>query len=133
MISSFPDAGYLIRRRPHLSPGRRLRSNLPRGPCHAFLEKTERKRLLRYDLLQITSLAPQVLDLIGRCRTRRVARKALLPGLQELLRPAVLQALSDAFTAAQPGNAVLARKAVQHDPDLPFSRILLAGRPTGCP
>ena len=42
--------------------------------------------------------------------------------------PAVIQALSDAFAAAQFRNAVLALQAVQHDPDLLFGRVLLARR-----
>jgi hypothetical protein len=38
--------------------------------------------------------------------------------------------LGDALTTAQLGNAVLALQAVQHDPDLLFSRILFARGPT---
>ena len=49
-----------------------------------------------------------------------------LPAFQELLRPAVVKALGDPLPAAQLGDAVLAAQARQHNPDLLFSRILLA-------
>ena len=47
----------------------------------------------------------EVLDLVGGRRTRRVAGQAPLAGFQELLRPAVVQALGDALAAAQLGDA----------------------------
>src|SRR3546814_11988926 len=45
----------------------------------------------------------------------------------ELLRPGVIQALGNAFLAAQLGDAVLAAQAIQHDADLVFGREVPAG------
>src|SRR5690606_18669000 len=45
-----------------------------------------------------------------------------LARFHELLRPGVIQALGDAFLAAQLGNAVLAAQAFKHDADLVFGR-----------
>jgi hypothetical protein len=50
-------------------------------------------------------------------------------GLQELLRPAVVQPFGDTFPSAELGNTGLATQAVQNDTDLLLSRIVLAGRP----
>ena len=47
---------------------------------------------------------------------------------QELLGPDIIEALGDAFLAADLSDAVLAAKAVQHDPDLVFGREMAAGR-----
>ena len=44
----------------------------------------------------------------------------LLPSFEELLGPAVIQALRYALSPTQLGNAVFALQAVQHDPDLLF-------------
>jgi hypothetical protein len=114
MISSFSEAGYLIRRRPH--------------PDHAFFEQPQFQRLFGHDLFQVMGLATQMLDLVDGGRTRRVAGQPLLAGFEELLRPVVIEALGNAFAPAQRGNAVLATQAFQHDADLLFRRILLAGR-----
>src|SRR6476661_6367956 len=115
MISSFSQAGYLIRRRP-------IRD-------HAFFEQAQVQGLLGDDLLQRPGFPAQVLDLAAGRRPRGVARKAPLASLQELLRPGVIQALGDAFTPAQLRDAVLATQTVQHDADLLLGRILLARRP----
>jgi len=106
MISSFSDAGYLILRLPH--------------PRACFFEKAQLQRLLSNKLLQITCLPAQVLHLVSGCRTSRIAGKPALAGLHELLRPCVIQALGNAFLAAQLGNAVIAAQAFQHDPYLLF-------------
>ena len=50
--------------------------------------------------------------------TRLPAGQALLAGLQELLRPAVIQVLVDLFPTAQLRNALFAAKPLQHNPDL---------------
>src|SRR3546814_13891704 len=50
-----------------------------------------------------------------------------LAGFHELLRPGVIQALGNAFLAAQLGDAVLAAQAIQHDADLVFGREVPAG------
>ena len=43
-----------------------------------------------------------------------------LAGFQEFLRPGVVEALCNPFLAAELSEAVLAAKAIQHDPDLVF-------------
>jgi len=57
-------------------------------------------------------------------------RQALLPGLQELLRPAVLQAPGNELSPAQRGDAVLATEPLQNDPGVLLGRIVLPGGPT---
>ena len=83
-------------------------------------EKLEIIRLLGHDLLKGPRFTTKVRHLAARRRTRRVARQPALAGFQELLRPAVIKTLGDAFPAAQLGNARLAPKPVQHNPDLLF-------------
>ena len=68
-----------------------------------------------------------MLHFIGRRSTRRIARKTPLTGLHELVRPFVIDGLGDAIAPAQPRDAVLTKKAVQHDPDLLFRRMMFAG------
>lgn len=48
---------------------------------------------------------------------------------QEFLRPAVVEAFCYAFTAAELGNAALATKPFQHNPDLLFGRMVFACGP----
>ncbi len=52
-----------------------------------------------------------------------------LAGFHERLRPAVVEALGNAFAVAQLGYRVLAAQAVQHDADLLFGGVTLARRP----
>jgi hypothetical protein len=95
---------------------------------HAFFEQPQFKGLFGNHFLQIACLTAQVFDL-GRCRcARRVARQTFLASFEELLGPAVVEALCDALSPTQLGNAVFALQTVQHDPDLLFRRVLLAGR-----
>jgi len=85
---------------------------------HAFFEQPQLKGLFGNHFLQIACLTAQTLDLgRGRC-TRGVTGKAFLASFKELLGPAVVQALGNAFTAAQLCNAVLALQAVQRACDL---------------
>ena len=70
--------------------------------------------------------AAPVLDLARGRLAGGIPRKPLLAGFQELLRPAVVEALGDPFPTAQLGDAVLAAQAREHNPDLLFSRISLA-------
>jgi hypothetical protein len=49
-------------------------------------------------------------------------------GLQEFLRPAVIQALGNAFTAAQLGNDGFTAQAVQHNADFLLRRMRVARR-----
>jgi hypothetical protein len=104
MISSFSDAGYLIRRRPH--------------PRRCFFQQTVLECQVGNAFLQGTGFAAQVLHFAGGRSAGGVTGQATLAGFHELLRPGVIQALSDAFLAAQLGNAVLATQAVEHDTDL---------------
>jgi hypothetical protein len=113
MISSFSDAGYLIRRRPH--------------PRRCFFQQTVLECQVGNAFLQGTGFAAQVLHFAGGRSTGGVAGQATLAGFHELLRPGVIQALSDAFLAAQLGNAVLATQAVEHDTDLVLGRKMAPG------
>jgi len=66
-------------------------------------------------------LALEVLDFtIGR-RPGRVPGQSALAGFQELFRPAVIQALGNAFAPAQLGDRMLPAQAIQHHADLFFS------------
>src|SRR5450631_65581 len=115
MISSFSEPGYLIPRLPH--------------PRSCFFEQTQFECLLGNDLLQGPRLTAKVRHLAARGRSCRVARQPTLAGFEELLRPTVIKTLGDTLPTAQLGNAGFAPKAVQDNPDLLFSRILLARRP----
>src|SRR3954451_8639121 len=96
-------------------------------PDHAFFEETVLERQLGHHLLQSPRLPTQILDLIARGLTHRVASQALLAGLQELLRPAVIKVLDDALAPAQLGDTVLAAQPIEHDADL-----LLRREPPAC-
>ena len=69
------------------------------------------------------------MHLAGGRGTGGVAGQPALAGLHELLRPGVIQALGDAFLAAQLGDAVLAAQPIQHDADLVFGREMPPGLP----
>src|SRR6202023_2351322 len=85
---------------------------------HAFFEQTVFQRQFRHNFLQGAGLTAQILHLVrGRC-ARRVAGEPLLPRLEEILRPAVIQVLDDSLAPAQFGDALLAAQAFKHDTDL---------------
>src|SRR5690606_23713745 len=107
MISSFSDTGYLILARPH--------------PRSCFFKQTVFQRQVGNAFLERTSLSAQILDLITGRSTSSIARQSALAGFHELLGPGVIQALRDAFLAAQFGNAVFAAQTIENDPDLVFS------------
>ena len=67
--------------------------------------------MLGNDFFQLQGLALEVFDFAGGRRPRRVAGQAPLAGFQELLRPAVVEALGDAFAAAKLGDRDLATQA----------------------
>src|SRR6266446_2747556 len=96
---------------------------------HAFFEKTQLERLLGNNFLQLSRLTTQILDLAARGRSRRIAGKPPLAGLQELLGPTVVKALGNPLAPAQFRNAVLAAQTIQHNADLLLCRILFPCRP----
>src|SRR6056297_686296 len=93
---------------------------------HAFFEQTVFKGQVSDDLLECRRFRAQLLDLRRGRLTGSIPCKALLACFQEFLRPRVVKALADAFTAAERGNTLFAAQACQHDPDLLFGRILFA-------
>src|SRR5665213_457158 len=95
----------------------------------AVCEQPQLQRLFGNNLLQSGGLAAQILHLIAGCRTRRVPRQPTLASFEELLRPDVIEALSNALTPAQFCDAVVSAQPVQHNPDLVFRREVPPCRP----
>jgi len=114
MISSLFGPRCLIRGRPQ--------------PLSRFFEQPVFKAEIGHQLLQCESLSAQVLHLASIRLAGCITGQPLLAGVEEFLRPAVIQALGDAFLAAKLGNAVLATKARQNNPDLLLRRMQLARR-----
>ena len=81
MISSFSEAGYLIRRLP-------IRDR-------AFFEQPQFEGLLGNHLLQFLRLTPKLSNLIRRGGSGGIPSKPPLAGLEEFLRPAVIEAFGD--------------------------------------
>ena len=96
---------------------------------HAFFEQAVLECQVGNAFLQGAGLAAQILHLVRGRSTGGVTSQAALACLHELLRPGVIQALGDAFLAAQLGNAVIAAQAIEHDPDLVFRREVPPGLP----
>ncbi len=65
-------------------------------------------------------LAAQTLHLVRGRSTGGVTSKPALASFHELLGPGVIQALGNAFRAAQLGDGVITAQAVEHDPDFVF-------------
>ena len=97
---------------------------------HAFFKEAQLKRLFSDNFFELPCLMAQVFDLAARGSPCRIPRQTPLASFKELRRPTVIQALGNALTSAQFSNALLASQAIQHNPDLLFSRILFPGRPT---
>src|SRR5512143_2513120 len=114
MISSFSDDEYLIRGRPQ--------------PRSYFFSAAAGRVPARQQPPSACALPDAASS--PRRWSGRVTRQAAFAGFEKLLRPAVVQALGDAFTAAQLSDAGFSPQAVQHNADLLFRGILLAGRPT---
>ena len=76
----------------------------PPSAIMLFLSKPQLERLLGNDFLQLLGLALEVLDLVAGRGAGGVAGESPLAGLQELFRPAVVEALGNAFAAAQLGD-----------------------------
>ena len=114
MISSFSEAGYLMRRSPH--------------PPSRFFEQAIFERQLGHDLLQRAGLAPQVLDL------SEVAARAVSPASRFF--PPSRKSLTNGNRGfgqsprdAELGDTVLAAQAFQYDADLVFRREVSPRRP----
>ena len=113
MISSFSEAGYLIPR--------------PSHPRSCFFEQTVLKGQVSHNLLQSGRFRAQFLNL-RRCRlTLRIPSQALFARFEEFLRPRVIEALADPLPAAKCGNALLAAKSRQYNPELLFGRVVFPG------
>src|SRR5215813_12816826 len=91
---------------------------------HAFFEQAVFQRDLGQGLLELAGLGPEYLDLIGGGFPGGIAGEPLLTGFEELLRPAIIEVLGDAFLAAKLGDAVLAPQAFEDDADLLLGREL---------
>src|SRR5262249_36350421 len=59
-----------------------------------------------------------------------IASQSLLPGLEKVFRPAVIEVLDDPLAAAELGDAVLAAQAFQYNADLVFRREVSPRRAT---
>ena len=103
-----------------------------RGEPYVF-EQSQFQRLLGNDFLQFLGLALEILDLIAGRGSRSITREAPLAGFEELLGPAVVEALGNAFVTAELGDRSLAAQAIQDDADLLFSRSNASASPGGCP
>jgi hypothetical protein len=106
MISSFSAALYLMYRTPHRQ--------------YAFFEQAVLQQYFSQQLLQLTRLRLDRLDLVAGRFTGSVACQPLLAGLQEVLRPTIIKILVDPLLAAQLGNTVLTAQPCNHNPDLLF-------------
>ena len=78
-----------------------LRIDVAPIPGHAFYKQTEFEGLFSDDFFQLLGLAAQILDFGAGRRTRCVTGEAAFAGFEELFRPAVVQALGDAFVDAK--------------------------------
>ena len=104
MVSNFSEAVYLIYLRPH----RRER----------FFKQTVLHHQFDQSLFELVQFIAQVLNLFAGRLTGGITGEALLAGPQELFRPTIIEVLVDPLPAAQLGNAVLAAKAFQGNPNL---------------
>src|SRR5262249_14697240 len=59
-----------------------------------------------------------------------IASQSLLPGLEKVFRPAIIEVLDDPLAAAELGDAVLAAQAFQYNADLVFRREVSPRRAT---
>ena len=73
-----------------------------------FFEHTVLERDLRDDFFEFPVLASQILDFVTRGFPDRVSRQLLLPRLEKVLAPSVVEVGSNAFPEAELGNALLA-------------------------
>jgi len=92
---------------------------------HTVLERD-----LGDDLLQLAVLASQILDFVAGRFAHSVSRKLLLPRLEKVLAPSVVEVRGDAFSPTQIRDALLASKPFEYDPNLLFGRELPSAPPT---
>src|SRR5262245_10931800 len=121
------------------SVGKPLRVRVPvLGQAKNDLRKLEAGRLYRpgasanvggEPLPGVVEGLAESLDLVAGGGARGVAGEAALAGFEELLGPAVVETLGNAFAATELGNRLFAAQAVQHDADLLFGRVAFAHRP----
>src|SRR5258705_2129642 len=78
-------------------------------------------------------MGAKLLDLMGGGLAGVVTGEPFLAGLEEVLRPTVVEVLGDAFLAAQLGDTVLAAHAFEHDADLLLGRELAPRRSADIP
>jgi len=95
-----------------------------------FFEQAVLQQYFSQQLFELTRLRLDRLDLVAGRFTGSVACQPLLAGLQEVLRPAVIEILVDALLATQLGDAVFATQPRNHNPDLLFRRVLPPRRPS---
>ena len=92
---------------------------------HAFFKQAVFEQDIGKRLFEVTHLASQILNLAG-CRLAfGVTRQALLTGLEELLRPFVVEALRDPLAPAQLGDRILAAQSFKDNADLVFRAVAL--------
>ena len=90
----------------------------------AFFKQTVLEREVGNALLQRAGLPAQILDLVGGSGTGGVTSQPAFAGLEELLRPHVIQALGNAFLAA--------RSAMLSSPRRPSSTIRILSSAEKC-
>jgi hypothetical protein len=112
MISSFSDVGYLMRLLPQ--------------PRSRFFKHTVFQSKIGNQLFHVAHFVAKVFDFPSAGGAFRIASQPAFAGLEELLRPAVIQALGNALAPAQLSDAAFPSQAIQNDPDLLLSRILFA-------
>ena len=95
MISSFSQAGYLIRVPPH-------------PLSHVFFEQPQLQHLFGDHFFESSGFTPQLCDFARVGLANNVPGQALLAGLHEVLGPLVIKTLGNAFTSTQLGHAVFA-------------------------
>ena len=92
-----------------------------------FFEHAVLERDLSNDFLELPVLASQIFDFVAGRFSDRVASQLLLARFEKVLAPAVVEVRSDAFSATQAGDALLASQPFEYDADLLFGRELSSG------
>jgi hypothetical protein len=99
----------------------------------AYFEQAVLEREIGHDLLQGQGFPAESLDLVRIGRPRRIARQALLSGLQKLLGLAIIHRSRDPLPTAELGDAFLATQALENNPDLFLGREVSTGGATNIP